>query len=53
MVLQVHDELVFDVSAELEAQAKDMIMKIMPNAFDLAVPLEVGVGIAKNWELAH
>lgn len=53
MVLQVHDELVFDVRSELEAEAKDMIMRIMPRAYDLAVPLEVGVGIAKNWELAH
>ncbi|MBT8177907.1 MAG: DNA polymerase I [Eudoraea sp.] len=53
MLLQVHDELVFDVyKPELEA-VKKMIRSEMENAFDLAVPLVVDLGQGSNWLEAH
>ncbi len=53
MLLQVHDELVFDVHhAELE-KIQPMIKHEMENAIQLTVPLEVEIGIGKNWLEAH
>lgn len=53
MLLQVHDELVFDVyNQELEA-IKPMIKHEMENAYILSVPLEVELGEGKNWLEAH
>jgi len=53
MLLQVHDELVFDVhNSELE-KIKPMIKHEMENAFKLEVPLEVDLGSGKDWLEAH
>ena len=53
MLLQVHDELVFDVhNSELE-KIKPMIKYEMENAFKMAVPLEVEMGIGRDWLEAH
>jgi DNA polymerase-1 len=53
MLLQVHDELVFDVhNSELE-KLKPMIKHEMENAFILSVPLEVEMGSGFNWLEAH
>ena len=53
MLLQVHDELVFDVhQSELE-KIQPMIKHEMENAFILEVPLEVELGIGKDWLEAH
>ncbi|MBF0694839.1 MAG: DNA polymerase I [Flavobacterium sp.] len=53
MLLQVHDELVFDVhNSELEA-IQPMIRHEMENAFTLEVPLVVEIGIGENWLAAH
>jgi DNA polymerase-1 len=53
MLLQVHDELVFDVhNSELE-KIKPMIKHEMENAFKMAVPLEVEIGVGQNWLEAH
>ena len=53
MLLQVHDELVFDVhKSELE-KIKPMIKHEMENAFLMDVPLEVEMGVGKNWLEAH
>ena len=53
MLLQVHDELVFDVHySELE-KIQPMIKYEMENAFKLEVPLEVEIGLGKNWLEAH
>jgi DNA polymerase-1 len=53
MLLQVHDELVFDVyNSELE-KIKPMIKNEMENAFKLDVPLEVEIGVGENWLEAH
>jgi DNA polymerase-1 len=49
MLLQVHDELVFEVPAtELETM-KRMVKHEMENAAELSVPLVVDLGIGRNW----
>ncbi len=53
MLLQVHDELVFDVyKPELE-EIKKLIKMEMENAFRLEVPLVVDIGLGNNWLEAH
>lgn len=53
MLLQVHDELVFDVhNSEIE-KIQPMIKHEMENAFKMDVPLEVEIGLGKNWLEAH
>ena len=53
MLLQVHDELVFDVyKPELE-ELQTMIKSEMENAYELAVPLVVDLGLGDNWLEAH
>lgn len=53
MILQVHDELVFEVNkAEIDF-VKENIVRIMQTAISLPVPLVVEVGIGKNWLEAH
>ncbi|CAN1559538.1 PolA DNA polymerase I - 3'-5' exonuclease and polymerase domains [Flavobacteriaceae bacterium] len=53
MLLQVHDELVFDVhNSELE-KIQPMIKYEMENAFIMDVPLDVEIGLGKNWLEAH
>jgi DNA polymerase-1 len=53
MLLQVHDELVFDVhNSELE-KIKPIIKHEMENAFTMAVPLDVEIGSGKDWLEAH
>ncbi|MGZ4038276.1 MAG: DNA polymerase I, partial [Bacteroidia bacterium] len=53
MILQVHDELVFDIyKPELE-MIKPIIEKHMVNALPLKVPVEVGMGVGENWLEAH
>jgi DNA polymerase-1 len=53
MLLQVHDELVFDVhNSELE-KIQPMIKHEMENAFKMDVPLDVEIGVGKNWLEAH
>jgi DNA polymerase-1 len=53
MLLQVHDELVFDCyKPELE-EMKALIKSEMENAYKMAVPLDVEVGIGENWLEAH
>lgn len=53
MLLQVHDELVFDVhNSEIE-KIQPMIKHEMENAFKIAVPLEVEMGLGKDWLEAH
>ncbi|MDB9850723.1 DNA polymerase I [Flavobacteriaceae bacterium] len=53
MLLQVHDELVFDVyKPELE-QVKALVKSAMENAFTLTVPLDVELGVGETWLEAH
>jgi DNA polymerase-1 len=53
MVLQVHDELVFDVLRSEEMEMKDLIKREMEEAVELSVPLLVEVGSGENWLEAH
>lgn len=53
MMIQVHDELVFEVEdSELE-RLKRLVREKMESAVELSVPLKVSIGYGKNWEQAH
>ncbi len=53
MLMQVHDELVFEVKSEQAEKAKALILDCMQNTVKLSVPLDVGIGVGPNWEQAH
>jgi DNA polymerase-1 len=53
MVLQVHDELVFDVPEREVEQVKRLVREEMEGAVALKVPLLVELGVGKNWRQAH
>ncbi len=53
MLLQVHDELVFDCHKDELEKMKELIQSEMENAYTMAVPLDVEVGIGQNWLEAH
>ncbi|HSV13583.1 MAG TPA: DNA polymerase, partial [Tepidisphaeraceae bacterium] len=50
MLLQVHDELVFETPAEVAEREGEIIREEMANAMTLTVPLKVEVGWGKNWD---
>ena len=53
MILQVHDELIFDVVPDEEDGLKKMVRGEMERAMELRVPLEVDIGSGHNWLEAH
>lgn len=53
MLLQVHDELVFELPSQEALQAKHEITQLMQNAAKLDVPILVHAGIGDNWDEAH
>ena len=53
MIMQVHDELVFEVPEAELAWARDEVPKIMAGVATLAVPLVADVGVGANWDEAH
>ncbi|MGZ8246963.1 DNA polymerase I [Methylomagnum sp.] len=53
MIMQVHDELVFEVADDFVETAAGEIRGLMCNAAELAVPLLVDVGVGGNWDEAH
>ena len=53
MIMQVHDELVFEVAEGLLDHCTDTIRAIMSSAAELNVPLIVDIGIGNNWDEAH
>jgi DNA polymerase-1 len=53
MVMQVHDELVFEVEAAALAPAVQDLRRLMAGAAELKVPLVVDIGIGDNWDEAH
>ena len=53
MIMQVHDELVFEVKDSQLKKAEKIIKDCMVGAADLSVPLVVDVGIGTNWDEAH
>ncbi len=53
MLMQVHDELVFEIRQDKQQEMTQMIKNIMENAVKLDVPLKVDTGIGDNWDEAH
>lgn len=53
MILQVHDELVFEVPENKAPELKEWVIQKMSSAYPLMVPLRVDAGIAVNWRMAH
>ncbi|WP_242921975.1 DNA polymerase I [Pontibacter liquoris] len=53
MILQVHDELLFDAPREEVEIVTPKIVELMTNALPLSVPMEVGLGVGENWLEAH
>ena len=53
MIMQVHDDLVFEVAANAVAEASAAIRECMTTAAALAVPLVVDLGVGANWQEAH
>ena len=53
MIMQVHDELVFEVRESYLDSANAMIHQLMETSMELAIALKVEVGIGNNWDEAH
>ena len=53
MIMQVHDELVFEVEAGFVDKAQKAIVQLMSSAAELDVPLVVDTGVGANWDEAH
>ncbi|WEV59745.1 DNA polymerase I [Bifidobacterium sp. ESL0728] len=52
VILQIHDELVLEVAPGESEQVSDLIRNAMEHAVDLAVPLDVSIGIGSDWQAA-
>ncbi|HEJ7055488.1 MULTISPECIES: DNA polymerase I [Serratia] len=52
-IMQVHDELVFEVHESVIEEASQRIRQLMEGSMTLAVPLKVDVGVGMNWDEAH
>jgi len=53
MIMQVHDELVFEIADAAVESARDQIEKHMNGVAALSVPLKVDIGVGNNWDEAH
>jgi DNA polymerase-1 len=53
MIMQVHDELVFEVEKDAVNTVRDKVATLMEGAADLDVALRVDAGVGKNWDEAH
>jgi DNA polymerase-1 len=53
MIMQVHDELVFEVAEDSVDEVRTEIVALMSAAAELAVPLKVDAGVGANWDQAH
>jgi len=53
MLLQVHDELLFEVPEEELSSTIDVVKEEMEGVYQLSIPLKVDIGIGKNWDEAH
>ena len=53
MILQVHDELLFDMAIEEEEEIKEIVVEEMQNALPMEIPAVVDVGVGENWLEAH
>ena len=53
MIMQVHDELVFEIADDFIEPACATIRALMAGAAELSVPLLVDIGVGNNWDEAH
>ena len=53
MIMQVHDELVFEVAEDSVDEVRAEVVALMSAAAELAVPLKVDAGVGTNWDQAH
>ncbi len=53
MIMQVHDELVFEVATDEVEPVRERICRLMSEAADLSIPLLVEAGVGNNWDEAH
>lgn len=53
MILQVHDELVFDCFKPEEEQVRQIVKEAMVNALPLSIPIEVSIDVGPDWLTAH
>jgi len=53
MVLQIHDELLFDVPRNEADEVRELVANVMQNVYDIGVPLDVSVGVGDTWLEAH
>ena len=53
MIMQVHDELVFEVNNRIVEYGVNLIREKMVSAVELTIPLVVDVGVGSNWDEAH
>ena len=53
MIMQVHDELIFNVKPDELDELRSLVIEGMEGAYKGAVPLEVAAGVAPNWLEAH
>jgi len=49
MILQVHDELLFEVPGEELEEMKGLVAQVMSQAVELSIPLKVEVKVGRNW----
>jgi DNA polymerase-1 len=52
LLLQVHDELIFEVASGEKEHLTSIVKESMESAFKLKVPLDVNIGLGKSWDLA-
>jgi DNA polymerase-1 len=53
LIMQVHDELVFEVPTERSKELIERVIALMANAATLSIPLKVDAGVGANWDEAH
>jgi DNA polymerase-1 len=53
MIMQVHDELVFEVDKDKVDKVREHVISLMNGAATLSVPLKVDAGVGMNWDEAH
>ncbi len=53
MILQVHDELVFEIKDDEIGEMKSLVKREMEGVLALSVPIKVDMGVGKNWDEAH
>jgi DNA polymerase-1 len=52
LLLQVHDELILEIISKEEEAVTELVRREMGSAFPLKAPLNVGIGVGKNWNIA-